>query len=158
LPVLAIGLGLVVIGAAGTFCGNLIKAAVSRQREFLADAASVQFTRNPAGIANALKKIGGVPQGSAIANAHAVEMSHMFFGQAIRLLFGGMMATHPPLAERIRAIEPGWDGAFPSGAAIAPVPADRMLPPHSRAPRCRWSTSRARSAIQLRRVSRRRRR
>jgi Zn-dependent protease with chaperone function len=127
MPVLAMGLGLVVIGAAGTFCGNLIKAAVSRQREFLADAAAVQFTRNPGGIANALKKIGGVPQGSAITNAHAVEMSHMFFGQAIRMLFGGMMATHPPLAERIRAIEPGWDGEFPSGAAIAPVPADSDL-------------------------------
>src|SRR5690606_12377991 len=57
--ILALGIGLMVIGYAGTFFGNLIKAAVSRQREFLADAAAVQFTRNPDGIAGALKKIGG---------------------------------------------------------------------------------------------------
>src|SRR5882672_6388090 len=68
-PILAMGLGLVVIGAAGTLCGNLIKAAVSRQREYLADAAAVQFTRNPHGIANALKRIGGTPQGSQLTNA-----------------------------------------------------------------------------------------
>lgn len=119
LPILALGFGLVVIGFAGTLCGNLIKAAVSRQREFLADAASVQFTRNPHGIANALKKIGGAPQGSQVANAHAAEMSHMFFGQAIRMFMGGLMATHPPLAQRIRAVEPGWDGAFLTGASAA---------------------------------------
>ena len=70
LPLVALGIGLIVIGYAGTACGNLIKAAVSRQREFLADAASVQFTRNPHGIANALKKIGGAPDGS-----HLVERS-----------------------------------------------------------------------------------
>jgi Zn-dependent protease with chaperone function len=121
MPILALGFGLAVIGAAGTLCGNLIKAAVSRQREFLADAASVQFTRNPHGIANALKKIGGAPQGSQLANAHAAEMSHMFFGQAIRMLMGGLIATHPPLAKRIRAVEPGWDGAFLTGAPAAGI-------------------------------------
>ncbi len=107
------------IGYAGTFCGNLIKAAVSRQREFLADAASVQFTRNPHGIANALKKIGGAPSGSHLANARANEMSHMFFGQAVNLFMNGLMATHPPLPLRIRAIEPGWDGKFLAGAPVA---------------------------------------
>jgi len=119
LPVLAVGCGLIVIGAAGTLCGNLIKAAVSRQREFLADASAVQFTRNPSGIANALKKIGGIADGSLLGNARAVEMSHMFFVQAIRTLFGGLMATHPPLAERIRAIEPGWDGRYLSDGTTA---------------------------------------
>jgi Zn-dependent protease with chaperone function len=119
LPVIAVGAGLIVIGAAGTLCGNLIKAAVSRQREFLADAAAVQFTRNPSGIANALKKIGGAAGGSLLGNARAVEMSHMFFVQAIRTLFGGLMATHPPLPDRIRAIEPGWDGRYLTGAATA---------------------------------------
>ena len=116
--ILALGVGLIAIGAAGTFCGNLIKAAVSRQREFLADAASVQFTRNPHGIANALKKIGGSTNGSMLANAHAHEASHMFFSQAVKLFFGGMMATHPPLPERIRAIEPSWDGQYIAGAPI----------------------------------------
>jgi Zn-dependent protease with chaperone function len=116
--ILALGVGLVVIGAAGTFCGNLIKAAVSRQREFLADAASVQFTRNPHGIANALKKIGGSTNGSALANVRANEASHMFFGQAVTMFFNTLMATHPPLPERIRAIEPSWDGQYIAGAPI----------------------------------------
>ena len=119
LPLLALGAGLMVIGSAGTFCGNLIKAAVSRQRELLADAASVQFTRNPRGIANALKKIGGASAGSQVSNAHASEMSHMFFGQAISLFMNSLMATHPPLPVRIRAIEPSWDGQFLAGAPEA---------------------------------------
>ena len=82
LPILAIGAGLAVIGFAGTFFGNLIKAAVSRQREFLADASAVQFTRQPGGIAGALKKIGGFVQGVAIQNPNAPLASHMFFGEA----------------------------------------------------------------------------
>jgi len=118
MPLLVLGVGLIVIGAAGTFCGNLIKAAVSRQREFLADAASVQFTRNPHGIANALKKIGGAPAGSHLANARANEISHMFFSQAVSLFLNSLMATHPPLSVRIRAIEPGWDGKFLAGAPV----------------------------------------
>ncbi len=117
MPIIAMGLGLVVIGGAGTLCGNLIKAAVSRQREYLADAASVQFTRNPTGIANALKKIGGAPAGSILTHARAAEMSHMFFGAALRTRFGALLATHPALPERIRAIEPAWDGAYLQGAA-----------------------------------------
>ncbi|MEZ5560824.1 MAG: M48 family metallopeptidase [Pseudomonadales bacterium] len=112
-PVLALGVGLLVIGYAGTFFGNLIKAAVSRQREYLADAAAVQFTRNPQGIAGALKKIGGLSAGSAMPGAAAGEASHMFFGQARQLFLNSLTATHPPLEKRIRAIDPGWDGQFP---------------------------------------------
>ena len=119
MPLLVLGVGLLVIGYAGTFCGNLIKAAVSRQREFLADATSVQFTRNPHGIANALKKIGGAPNGSHLSNARANEMSHMFFGQAVNLFLNGLMATHPALPVRIRAIEPSWNGEFLAGAPVA---------------------------------------
>jgi len=118
-PVLILGLGLLIIGYAGNFFGNLIKAAVSRQREYLADAASVQFTRNPAGIADALKKIGGSPAGSHIGAPHTREMSHLFFGQAVSFLINGLFATHPPLESRIRAIEPRWDGRFISGAPDA---------------------------------------
>ena len=109
---LAIGLLLIVVGFAGTFFGNLIKAAVSRQREFLSDASAVQFTRNPSGIANALKKIGGYHAGSQIQAANASEYSHMFFSRAVSSTFSGLMATHPPLEERIRRVEPGWDGTF----------------------------------------------
>jgi Zn-dependent protease with chaperone function len=119
MPLIVLGVGLLVIGYAGTFCGNLIKAAVSRQREFLADAASVQFTRNPGGIANALKKIGGSASGSHLTNTRANEASHMFFGQAVTLFMNSLMATHPPLPVRIRAIEPRWDGKFIAGAPVA---------------------------------------
>ncbi|MEQ8858544.1 MAG: M48 family metallopeptidase [Pseudomonadales bacterium] len=116
-PGLVLGLGLLVIGYAGTFFGNMIKAAVSRQREFLADAASVQYTRNPGGIAGALKKIGGLSFGSTMTSAAAGEASHLFFGQAGRVFLGGLMATHPPLDKRIRAVDPRWDGTFPVVAA-----------------------------------------
>lgn len=110
--ILAIGLGLMVIGYAGTFFGNLIKAAVSRQREFLADASAVKFTRNPDGIAGALKKIGGYSKGSELDAQHAAEFSHMYFSQGVSPMFNSLMATHPPLGERIQRIEPGWGGSF----------------------------------------------
>lgn len=117
LIMLAIGVILIVVGFAGTFFGNLIKSAVSRQREFLADASAVQFTRNPSGIANALKKIGGNPSGSHVQAANASEYSHMFFGRAIGSAFSTFMATHPPLEQRIRRVQPDWDGSF-----ISPQP------------------------------------
>jgi Zn-dependent protease with chaperone function/uncharacterized tellurite resistance protein B-like protein len=109
--ILLVGVGLLVIGYTGTFFGNLIKAAVSRQREFLADASAVQFTRNPEGIAGALKKIGASSDGSTLHNEHAVEFSHMYFSQGVQLFFN-MMATHPPLGERIKRIQSYWNGKF----------------------------------------------
>lgn len=109
-PMVFVGLALIVIGALGILFGRLIQAALSRQRELLADASAVQFTRNPAGLAGALKKIGSV--GSKIDSAHAVEASHMFFENGLGKPFFGMMATHPPLEQRIRAIDPAWDGKF----------------------------------------------
>lgn len=108
---IAIGVGLLVIGYTGIFFGNLIKSAVSRQREFLADASAVQFTRNPDGIAGALKKIGGNSYGSEIRHQQASEFSHMYFGQGVKTLFN-LMATHPPLEDRIMRIQPNWDGEF----------------------------------------------
>ena len=107
-----LGLGLVVIGYAGTFFGNLIKAAVSRQREFLADASAVQFTRNPEGIAGALKRIGGDASGSIIENPAGVQISHALFSQGIKTWLGSLYATHPPLETRIVRIQPNWDGKF----------------------------------------------
>ncbi len=114
MPMLALGLGLMVIGYSGTFFGNLIKSAVSRQREYLADSSAVQYTRNPFGISGALKKIAAHSQGSILENEHAPEFSHMFFGQGVQMALGGMMATHPPLEERIRRVEPNWDGSLPT--------------------------------------------
>ncbi len=107
--VLIIGIGLAVLGAIGVFFGRIIKASVSRQREYLADASAVQFTRQTRGIAGALKKIGGYAEHSYLRATDPEEISHMLFGVGSRL--SGWFATHPPLAERIRALEPGFDPA-----------------------------------------------
>ncbi len=104
------GLALMIVGGVGVFFARLIQAAISRQREFLADASAVQFTRNPNGIANALKKIGGLSEGSAIHSPKASEASHLFFAEGGMFSFG--FATHPPLDVRIRAILGDWDGEF----------------------------------------------
>ncbi len=111
--ILLVALGLIIIGGVGLFFGRLIKAAVSRQREYLADASAVQFTRYPDGIAGALKKIGGLTRGSRIQDAHAGEVSHMFFGEAVSALGLNWLGTHPPLADRIRRIDPQFNGRFP---------------------------------------------
>jgi Zn-dependent protease with chaperone function len=115
---LLLGLVFMIVGFIGLFFGNLIKAAVSRQREFLADASAVQFTRNPEGIAGALKRIGAAIFGSKLINPRAAEASHMYFAEGLSSLF----ATHPPLDERIRRIEPSWDGAYPP-----PLPEDAVV-------------------------------
>ncbi len=104
--VLLIGLGLTVLGWIGVFFARLIKASVSRQREYLADASAVQFTRQTTGIANALKKIGGYSEGSLITAADPEEVAHMLFGMGRRLR--GAFATHPPLTERILALDPSF--------------------------------------------------
>ena len=106
----ALGFALLVIGYSGVFFGRLIKASISRQREFLADAAAVQFTRNPQGIGNALRRIGGAQGGSFITHDRAEESSHLFFGPIRH--FNRLLGTHPPLEARIKAVLPTWDGAF----------------------------------------------
>jgi len=116
--ILALAIGLMVIGFAGTFFGGLIKAAVSRQREYLADASAVQFTRNPDGIAGALKKIGRLKLGSKVENPGASSVSHAFFAQGISGFMQSLSATHPPLAKRILRIDPQWDGKFDSSDKV----------------------------------------
>src|SRR5499427_2996533 len=118
-----VGMGVFALGLVGAFFGRLIMAAVSRQREYLADASAVQFTRNPDGIAGALKKIGGLQEGSRVENPQAAEAGHMFFANA----FAGeglaeLLATHPRLVERIRRLDPQFDGQFPM---VRPVSVDR---------------------------------
>jgi Zn-dependent protease with chaperone function len=103
-----IGLALLLIGYIGVFVARMIQSAISRQREYLSDASAVQFTRNPTGIANALKKIGGFPAGTKVKSPKAAETGHMFFGSAFTSLF----ATHPPIADRIRRIDPSFSGDF----------------------------------------------
>ena len=104
--VLLAALGLVVVGYIGLFFGRLIKAGVSRQREFLADASAVQFTRQTRGLAGALKKIGGLEEGSRLASHDTEEVAHMLFGDGIG--YSRLFATHPPLLARIQALEPGF--------------------------------------------------
>lgn len=107
------GLLLILIGYIGTFVGRMIQAAVSRQREYLADSAAVQFTREPMGLAGALKKIGGLASGSIIRSPKAEQASHLFFSPGVKIgLFQAALATHPPLADRIRRLDPAFDGVF----------------------------------------------
>lgn len=109
LPVVGIALAAIVVGSLGVFFGRMIKAGVSRSREVLADASAVQFTRQTRGIAGALKKIGGLESGSQLARREeAEEVAHMLFGDGMGL--SGMFATHPPLLQRIQALEPGFRG------------------------------------------------
>lgn len=110
--VLIVGLGLVVLGGIGVLSARIIKAGVSRQREYLADASAVQFTRQTDGIANALKKIGGFQGGSYLQATDPEEVSHMLFGTGSKL--SGLFATHPPLLARITALDPSFKAAdFP---------------------------------------------
>lgn len=108
LILLALGIALYVIGYIGIVFGRLIKAAVSRQREYLADASAVQFTRNADGIGGALRKIGGLSRtitlGSRIDHPNAEHLSHLFLGAPMPRLTAGLFATHPPISERLRRI------------------------------------------------------
>ncbi|MES2708110.1 MAG: M48 family metallopeptidase [Verrucomicrobiota bacterium] len=131
------GAALLGVGYLGVFFGNLIKAAISRQREYLADAAAVQFTRNPDSIGGALLKIGGYTYGSELKSPRAEEASHLMFSNAMSSGLLGAMASHPPLEKRIRAVLPHWDGTWPKvdlpeiGARSAPdsVSSDPEPPP-----------------------------
>lgn len=110
--ILAIGGGLLVLGSVGLFFARLIKASVSRQREYLADASAVQFTRNPAGIADALKTIGVASDHSTVRAGQAELISHMWFARMSGSGMAGLLSTHPPLLARIRKVEPGFNGDF----------------------------------------------
>jgi Zn-dependent protease with chaperone function len=112
-----LGVGLFLIGIVGYFFGRIIQSAVSRQREYLADASAVQYTRNPEGIAGALERIGRSAAGSRVAAPAAAEFSHFFFADGVAALF----STHPPLEERIRRIR-GLQ--LPAGAGVGPAVAE----------------------------------
>jgi Zn-dependent protease with chaperone function len=128
---MAAGLTLIAVGYIGVLFTRLIKAAVSRHREFLADASAVQFTRNPHGIAGALKKIAVSPLRATLTSAESEEIGHMLIAER-HGLFDALFASHPPILERIRTIEPSFDPAeleqirlapMVSGTPSAPAPA-----------------------------------
>ena len=112
IAILIAGIGLIVVGSIGVFFGRLIQAAISRQREYLADASAVQFTRDSDGIAGALMKIGGQQYGSQISAPKASEASHIFFADGGMFSYG--LATHPPLEQRIKTLQKSWNGEFVS--------------------------------------------
>jgi Zn-dependent protease with chaperone function len=105
LAMFVIGFLLMILGFVGVFFGNIIKAGLSRQREFLADASAVQFTRNRDGISGALKKIHAHVNGSTVSHPKASEISHMYFANGLKSNFSGIFATHPPLEDRISRLE-----------------------------------------------------
>ncbi len=109
LGLFGLGVALFIIGWIGVFFAKLIKAAVSRQREFLADASAVQFTRNPDGISRALYKIGAAT--GRLESPRADEASHLFFGNGLSNPAMSWFATHPPIESRIRAINPQFEPA-----------------------------------------------
>ena len=111
-PLFIVGGVIIIFGSAGVYLGRCIKSAVSHQREYLADAAAVQFTRNSQAMAGALKKIGGLSRHGLLSNPHAEEASHMFFERGVASKFGDIMGTHPPLEDRINRIDPYFDGDF----------------------------------------------
>ena len=128
---LAAGVTLVAVGYIGVLFTRLIKSAVSRHREFLADASAVQFTRNPHGIAGALKKIAVSPLRATLTSAESEEIGHMLIAERSGL-FDALFASHPPILERIRTLEPSFDpkelerirlAPMVSGTPSAPAPA-----------------------------------
>jgi hypothetical protein len=102
-----VGLAAMVLGYLGLLAGRILQAAVSRQRERLADASAVQFTRNTTGLKGALLKIAALEEGSKFVAADAEEVAHMLFAPGLDRVF----ATHPPLLERIRELDPHFDPA-----------------------------------------------
>jgi Zn-dependent protease with chaperone function len=107
-PLPLIGFGLIIAGWVGVLIGRVIKASVSRKREYLADTSAVQYTRNPQGIAGALKKIAGLPAGSGLKSPKGEEVAHMLFGRGSKK-GQSLFATHPPLPDRIKALDPTFD-------------------------------------------------
>jgi Zn-dependent protease with chaperone function len=120
-----IGWALYLIGSIGVIPAAIVKSAVSRQREYLADASAVQFTRNPSGIAGALKKIGGLTAGSSVQHPVAEEINHMFFGPATSKAIDRLFSTHPPLVARIRRLDPEFNGKF---IEVVRAPVDPVMP------------------------------
>lgn len=138
--ILLVALAVMIIGFIGVFFGRLIQSAISRQREYLADAAAVQFTRNPSGIANALRRIKAAAEGSRIAHPDAEELSHMFFANALKRSLGGSFSTHPPLEKRIKAIDPTGIHSKPLGTRQE-SPREATAEPAARRDRADFVTS-----------------
>jgi len=125
IPSVLAGFLLLAVGCIGLPFVRLIKSAICREREWLADAAAVQFTRYPEGIADALKKIGGLLKQGRLDTPHAETASHLYFANSSFTPWFGFLSTHPPLAKRVRAIDPAFDGHFPKVISLTPSQSER---------------------------------
>lgn len=130
IPAVIAGFCLTVIGYLGSFLGRIMQCAISRQQELLADASAVQFTRNPLGLAGALKKIGGAPFGSRIGAPEAGQASHLFFSESHPDALFNFLSTHPPLADRIRLLDPSFDGKYVAISDSRQTPKPQYLFPY----------------------------
>jgi len=125
LPTAPIGILFLIVGGISSPCVRLIKSLICREREWLADAAAVQFTRNPAGIAGALKKIGGLYKQGRLDTPNAETASHLYFANSAYDPLLNFQSTHPPLAKRLLAIDPAFDGQFPKVKTLPPNQCER---------------------------------
>ena len=123
LPTAPLGVLFLIVGGVSAPFVRLLKSLICREREWLADAAAVQFTRNPAGIAGALKKIGGLYKQGRLDTPYAETASHLYFVNSSYDSWFSFQSVHPPLAKRILAIDPAFDGQFPHIKAL-PRPTD----------------------------------
>lgn len=127
---LGVGLFFVLFGLLGKLVSVLLSAAISREREYLADATAVQFTRNPDGIAGALKKIGGFSKGATISTPSAQGLSHFFLASSrVPRFFDRLFASHPPLLERIQRVDPHFEGVLPDDTQIGEQSGEEELAP-----------------------------
>ena len=117
-PLAIAGLVVVLVGLGGVFFARVIQASVSRQREYLADASAVQFTRNPLGFASALRKVAGLSGAQREASSAELEAQHMFFAGSAGFL-ESLFSSHPPIDERIRRVDPAFDGHIPDVTPVA---------------------------------------
>ncbi len=120
LPTAPIGILFLIVGGISSPFVRLIKSRICREREWLADAAAVQFTRNPPGVAGALKKIGGLYKQGRLDTPNAETASHLYFANSALDPLFNFQSTHPPLAKRVLAIDPAFDGQFPKVKSLPP--------------------------------------
>ena len=126
LPTAPIGILFLIIGGISSPFVRLLKSLICREREWLADAAAVQFTRNPAGITSALKKIGGLYKAGRLDTPYAESASHLYFANSSYDPWFDFLATHPPVARRILAIDPAFDGQFAHVNSLPRQPAENL--------------------------------
>ena len=117
-PLAVAGLVVVLVGLGGVFFARVIQASVSRQREYLADASAVQFTRNPLGLSSALRKVAGFSGAAREASPAELEAQHMFFAGSPGF-FEALFSSHPPIDVRIRRVDPSFDGVIPEVRPVA---------------------------------------